>query len=184
MRPRVIAVGPLLCVLAGLLGAGCGRTAAPDASLARTRAALAQARNEVRPYADALTSAVRRSRLSRSPVALGAYRSCATGHDLVDFNYTVTVRADAPTTMSDMSRQITGLLRSEGWRLVSVDFAKVHLALADTDHPLYGMSQHGMKGAANILPYGSNSAGAVIFMHSPCLKAGSLAAQVERRGGV
>jgi hypothetical protein len=34
-----------------------------------------------------------------------------------------------------------------------------------------------MKGAANILPYGSDSAGAIIFMHSPCIAAGSLAAQ-------
>jgi hypothetical protein len=96
----------------------------------------------------------------------------------------ITVRADAPTTMAEMDRVITGLLRAEGWRLVSLDFAKVHLPLASTGHPLYDISQHGMKGAANILPYGPHSAGALVFMHSPCFAAGSLAARAEQGGRI
>lgn len=182
MRTRVLAAYLVLCLLVGLLGTGCGHTVAPEASLTRTRAELIQARGQVRRYAEELAAAVRRSSLSRSPAALGSYRSCPAGKDLVAYNETITVAADMPATMSEMSRDIAGILRSEGWQLVSVDFAKVHLALADTDHPLYDMSQHRLKGAANILPYGNDSAGALIFMHSPCIDAGSLAVRVEQGG--
>jgi hypothetical protein len=184
MRSRVITVYPLLCVLVGLLGTGCGHAAAPEASLTRTRAELAQTRSEVRPYAEALAAAVKRFRLSRSPVVLGAYRSCPAGKHLVAYNDTITVTADAPTAMSTMSREIAGILHSEGWHLVTVDFSKVHLALADTNHPLYYISQDGIKGAANILPYGNDKAGALIFMHSPCIDAGSLAVQAEQGGKI
>jgi hypothetical protein len=173
----------LLCVLAGSLVTGCGHAAAPKAALSSTQA-LVRERSQVQPYAEALAAAVRRSRISRSPVVLGAYRSCPAGKDHVAYNDTITVTGDAPATMSKMSREIAGILRSEGWQLVSVDFAKVHLALADTDHPLYDMSQDGIKGAANILPYGNDSAGALIFMHSPCIDAGSLAVQVEQSGKI
>jgi hypothetical protein len=178
----VIPAWALLCLLACGLVAGCGRSAAPATGLLRTRAELARARTEVSPCAAALTTAVRRSRLSRTPVALGGYQACARGRDRVNYTYTITVRADAPTTMAEMSRAISGLLRAEGWRLVPLDFATVHLPLASTNHPLYDISQHGMKGAANILPYGPHSAGALVFMHSRCLQAGSLAAPAEQSG--
>jgi hypothetical protein len=184
MRSRVRTVCLLLCVLTAWLVTGCGHAAAPGASLARTQTALARARSQVQPYADALAAAVKRLRLSRSPVVLGAYRSCPAGQHLVAYNDTITVTADAPTTMATMSRQIAGILHSEGWHLVSVDFSKVHLALADTNHPLYGMSQHGVKGAANILPYGNDKAEALIFMHSTCIDAGSLAVQAEQGGKI
>lgn len=184
MRTRVLAAYLVLCLLVGLLGTGCGHTVAPEASLTRTRAGLVQTRGQVQPYAEALAAAVRRSRLSRSPVVQGSYRSCPAGKNFVAYNDAITVKGDAPATMSEMSREIAGILRSEGWQLVSVDFSKVHLALADTNHPLYDMSQDGIKGAANILPYGNDSAGALIFMHSPCIDAGSLAIQVEQGGKI
>jgi hypothetical protein len=184
MRSRVVTVYLLLCVLVGWLVTGCSHVGVPKTALSSAQTALVRARNQVQPYAEALAAAVRRSRLSRSPIVLGAYRACPAGKNLVAYNDTITVTADAPATMSAMSREIAGILRSEGWHLVSVDFSKVHLALADTDHPLYDMSQHGFKGAANILPYGNDSAGALIFMHSPCIDAGSLAAQVEHGGKI
>jgi hypothetical protein len=162
-------------VFTGLLAAGCGHGAGPSSSPARTRTEFAEARVEVTHYAETLTAAVRRTRLSRSPVALGSYRPCPrAGKNLVAYYETITVKSDMATTMPEMSREIARLLRSEGWRLVSVDFAKVHIALADTNHPLYNMSQHDMKGAANILPYGSDKSGAIIFMHSSCFDAGPL----------
>ncbi len=182
MRWRVMTPYLLLCVLASWLVTGCGHTAAPKVALSSTQTALVRARNQVQPYAEELAAAVRRFRLSRSPVVLGSYRSCPAGKNLVAYNDTITVTGDAPATMSEMSREIAGVLHSEGWQLVRVDFAKVRLALADTDHPLYDMSQDGIKGAANILPYGNDSAGALIFMHSPCIDAGSLAAQIEQGG--
>jgi hypothetical protein len=171
MRSAVTTAGMLACLLIGGLLTGCGETTVRDASLTGTRAELTRARGEVRSYAKALAAEVEASRISYSPVVLGGYSSCPREKAHVTYGDTITVRAAAPATLSVMSREIARILRSEGWRLVSVDFAKVHLALADTNHPLYYMSQHGIKGAANILPYGKDSAGAVIFMHSPCLRA-------------
>src|ERR1039457_2326191 len=83
MRWRVMTAYLLLCVLAGWLVTGCGHAAAPKAALSSTQTALARARNQVQPYAEALAAAVRRSRISRAPVVLGAYRSCPAGKDLV-----------------------------------------------------------------------------------------------------
>lgn len=183
MRWRVLTACPLLCVLAGWLAAGCGHAAAPDSALRRARAELVQAHDQVQPYADTLAAAVRRTGVSRPPTVRGSYGSCPAGRNLVRYSAAITVTADGPATMSQMSREIAGILRGEGWHLVSVNFARVHLALADTDHPLYFLSQHGMNGAANILPYGRDSAGALIFMHSTCVNAGSLAARIRRSGG-
>lgn len=179
MRSRVLTAYALLFLLTSLLGTGCGQSVARETSLTNTRAELGRERGQVTHYAEELAAAVRRSGLSRTPVVLGSYRSCRAGKDLMAYIEVITVRADMPATVSEMSRDILGLIRTEGWQLVRVDFARVHLALADTDHPLYDMSQRGMKGAANILPYRGNSAGAIIFMHSSCVRAGSLADRVE-----
>jgi hypothetical protein len=184
MRWRVSTVFLLVLALVGCLGTGCGRATVPETPLMHTRVELVQARSQVRFYAAALTAAVGRSRLSRAPAAFGTYRSCPSGKGQISYHDVITVTADVPATMSELSREIAAILRSQGWQLVSVDFAKVHLGLADTNHPLYDMRQHGISGAANILPYGSDSAGALIFMNSPCINAGSLAAQVVRGGHV
>lgn len=183
MRARVLAGYPLLCLLVGILGSGCaGRTVAPGSSLVRTQAELAQGRGQVARRAEELAAAIRRSGLSHSPTVLGSYRACRAGKNLIAYNEAITVLADMPATVPGMSRDIVGMLRSESWQLVRVDFAKVHLALADTDHPLYDITQRGMKGAANILPYRRDRAAAIIFMRSPCVRGGSLAARVEQDG--
>ena len=183
MRLRVIAMLPLLLALAGWLASGCGHAADPESSLTHTRAELAHARSQVRSYAESMAGAVERARLPlHTRAAVGSYRSCGLGKGFVTYSETLTITADVPATMTEISQEIAGLLRAEGWSLVSVDFAKVHLGLADTDHPLYRMSQHGAKGAANIIPYQGDSAGALIFMSAPCIDASSLAAQIERTG--
>lgn len=180
MKSRITAL--LLCAGIGLLAIGCGSGAAPADPLAHTRANLILERSQVLPYARAFAAAAQRSRFQARPVQ-GAYRPCPAGKGRVAYQDTITVTANT-TSVSDVTREITGILRSEGWRLVNVDFAKVHLALADTNHPLYDMSQDGMNGAANILGYGNATAGAIVFMHSQCVDAGSLATAVERGAGI
>jgi hypothetical protein len=170
-------------VLLGWLAAGCATgTSASQPSSAQIRTELVQARDGVMSYVQALDAAVKHSPMAGSAVALGSYRGCRSGKNLVSYVEAITVKLSEPATMARLGDEVTGILRSEGWRVVSVDFSRVHLALADTNHPLYDMSLKGMTGAANILPSGSDSAAAIIFIHSPCVDAGSLAEQAERGG--
>lgn len=175
---------PFLVVLVGWSAAGCGYTAASHTPLTHTHAELVQARSQVRRYAAALVTAVEHSRRSRIQAIFGTYRSCPAGKGLITYSDSITVTAEVPATLPAFSHEIAGMLRSEGWRLVSVDFAKSHLELGSTNHPLYNMRQLRMSGAANILPYQSDGAGALIFMNSPCINAGSLAARLIRGGNL
>jgi hypothetical protein len=181
MRIRVLALGSL-SVLVGLLMAGCGQRPISDGSQRHVQVRLGQDRSAVRRYADVLALAAARSHSFRRPAMFGGYQLCRKGQDLVNYNEVITLRGASPATMTAMSREVSGMLHSEGWRLVSVDFAKVHLALADTNHPLYDMSRPGAKGAANILPYGKDRAGAIIFIHSSCLHARSFATEFGKSG--
>lgn len=180
VRWRAITGGPALCALTGLLAVGCGHSAPAATSAdspASTQAELVKIHDEAQSEADAFAAGARRLRLTHSPAVFGGYQACPGGKDLVAYGYTITIRAAPPASMPWMSSQVAAILRSEGWRLTAVDYAKVHLALADTDHPLYLMSQPQMRGAANILPYGTSSAGAIVFIHSQCINAGALAVQ-------
>jgi hypothetical protein len=164
----------LLWLAISFVISGCGRATTPSGPLTRTPAALERERVVVQDYAGTLIADVRRARLSPNPVATGLYRSCsARGGKAVSYVETVIVWASNPLTVTAMSQDISEILRSEGWTLVAVDFSKVHLAFGSTDHPLYDITQRGTWGTANILPFGGNSAGAMIFMHSPCINAGS-----------
>jgi hypothetical protein len=176
MKSRLIAASTLLCLLA----VGCGGTAAPQAALSRANAQLAEGRSALKAKADMLVAAASRLRLTGPPAMSGGYRSCLAGPDLVSYNYAISITPSGAVNAPQMSREVAGMLRSEGWRLVSVDFSKVKLALADTDHPLYRISQDGMQGAANILPYRGDTTGALIFMHSPCVNDSAVAATLRQ----
>jgi hypothetical protein len=169
-RPSIALVLPWVVACAVI--SGCGGTAAPSARLTPSQAQLKNQRVAVQNYASTFVADLRRAGLSPSPVAKGLYRSCS-GHrgNVVSYEEAVIAWAGRPLTVATMSRGVSAILRSEGWTLVNVDFSEIHLAFGGTDHPLYDISQHGMWGAANILPFGSNSAGAMVFMHSRCINA-------------
>lgn len=178
MGSRARSASLALCALAVSLATGCGHFASGDSALAQTHAELTRARRQVQGYAREFAAAIRKSQLSRSPIVLGSYISCPgseSGGSMVTYRETVTATPSARATMAQASHEISGILHAEGWRLVSIDFARVHLGLADTNHPVFKISQGGMEGAANILPYGGGGrAGAIVYMRSPCVNAGSL----------
>lgn len=102
---------------------------------------------------------------------MGTYLSCPAYARRAAYNETITARSAGPATVSRLDREVVAILTAAGWHLVSVDMAKMRLPLGSPPHPLYRISSHGMRGAANILRYAHVRAVALIFMHSPCFDA-------------
>ncbi len=166
-------------VLAGMLAlsalAGCGGTSSRASTVIRAWTAAARARGQIEPYGNILARRLRETHVSGSAKSVGAYMTCPSGSDRMAYNETITVQPSESTTVPGLGRQLTAMLRAEGWTLISVDMTKMRLPLDSPPHPLYRISQRGLRGAANILPSPNSGAEALVFMHSSCFDAGPIA---------
>jgi len=149
--------------------AACGGSADPTHASDRATS-RADAQRATRLIAGALVSHLH----SRVAVEGGSYQPCTTGRSQSFYSDSLTVVAQAGTTVGQFDSLIIPELRKLGWVVTVVDVAKLHALGGPVRHPIDRIRDGALFGAVNVLEIAKKTE-TIVFVNTACFTTGGTA---------